>query len=206
MKVKVVFKRFLKIICLGLVALLSWAVYVGNAIAQYGVKNEMQTADAIVVLGAGTSSGKPSPVFRARLDHGIWLYDNGYGKKLILTGGKRPGDHETASEVARRYAESKEVFRQDILIETKSRITEEQIASAQQIARREGLNSMIIVSDPIYMKRAMLIARAYHVKAYASPTAAPRNSGWKSKLTLLTREIYFYTRYLLTPRGLCHDS
>jgi uncharacterized SAM-binding protein YcdF (DUF218 family) len=197
MKVKVFLKISLKTICLGLVALLGWVIYAGNAIYQYSAKNELQTVDAIVVLGAGVSGGKPSPVFRARLDHGIWLYDNGYGKKLILTGGQRPGDREADAEVARRYAESKAVFRQDILIETKSRTTETNLADMKPLAQRAGLTSFIIVSDPLHMKRAMLIARDYHLKAFASPAPATRYTGWQSKLTFLTREIYFYSRYLL---------
>jgi uncharacterized SAM-binding protein YcdF (DUF218 family) len=110
----------------------------GNAIYQYSAKNELQTVDAIVVLDVGVSGGEPSSVFHARIDHGIWLSDNGYGKKLILTGGKRPGCSEADSEVA------KSVFSQDILIEIKSRSTEKNIVCAQQLARQAGLNSLMI--------------------------------------------------------------
>jgi uncharacterized SAM-binding protein YcdF (DUF218 family) len=198
MRIRVFFKILFKIVCLGLVALLGWVVYIGNAIYQYGSKNEMETVDAIVVLGAGAIGGKPSPVFRARLDHGIWLYDNGYGNKLILTGGKRSGNREADAEIARRYVQSKGVFRQDIFIETKSRTTEANIANAKQIARRARLHSLLIVSDPLHMKRAMLIACDQRLKVFASPTPTTRYIGWKSKMKFLAREIYFYSRYSLT--------
>jgi uncharacterized SAM-binding protein YcdF (DUF218 family) len=201
MKATIVLKIMLKIIVLALAALLGWIVYSGNAIYQYGVINEMRTVDAIVVLGAGVSNGEPSPVFRSRIDHGIWLYDNGYGKKLIFTGGKRSNSHETDAAVARRYAENQGVFPQDILVETQSRTTEENIANAKLVARRAGLRSLIIVSDPLHMKRAMLIAGDQHLKAYSSPTPKSRYLGWKSKLTFLVREVYFCTKYLLTRLG-----
>ena len=33
-----------------------------------------QKADAIIVFGAAEYSGRPSPVYKARLDHGLTLY------------------------------------------------------------------------------------------------------------------------------------
>ena len=37
-------------------------------------------ADAIVVLGAAQYNGRPSPVFRARLDHAVTLYRRGLAR------------------------------------------------------------------------------------------------------------------------------
>lgn len=61
----------------------------GNAISiwRYGNVDEKCEADVAIVLGAGTYDKEVSPVFRERINHGIWLYENGYVKKIIFTGG-----------------------------------------------------------------------------------------------------------------------
>src|SRR4051812_9410588 len=58
--------------------------------------DETRPADAIVVFGAAEYAGKPSPVFRARLDHGLMLYKKGIAPFIITTGGN--GDDPTFSE------------------------------------------------------------------------------------------------------------
>ena len=57
-------------------------------------------ADAIVVLGAAQYDGRPSPVFEARLDHAIDLYDAGVAPVLVVTGGKAEGDRTTEAAAA----------------------------------------------------------------------------------------------------------
>src|SRR5258708_37668460 len=50
---------------------------------------ETRPADAIVVFGAAEYSGHPSPVLRARLDHGFDLFRRGVAPVVITTGGAR---------------------------------------------------------------------------------------------------------------------
>ena len=71
---------------------------------QQGELDEERPADAIVVLGAAQYDGRPSPVFRARLDHAVALYHEGVAPFLVVTGGRQPGDRTTEAAVARRYA------------------------------------------------------------------------------------------------------
>src|SRR5213083_636700 len=53
-----------------------WAAVV-VAVALTGAHDEARSADAIAVLGAAQYNGRPSPVFRARLDHAAALYQRG---------------------------------------------------------------------------------------------------------------------------------
>ena len=53
----------------------------------------------------------------------------------------------------------------------------------------------IIVSDPLHMKRAMLMAKDYGMKAYSSPTPTTRYISLKSKFSFLAREEFFYVGY-----------
>ena len=69
-----------------------------------GQRDDSAPADAIVVLGAAQYDGRPSPVFAARLDHAVDLYVAGVADRLVVTGGKQPGDRTTEAAVARSYA------------------------------------------------------------------------------------------------------
>ena len=47
--------------------------------------DEAGPADAIVVLGAAQYNGRPSPVFRARLDHALKLFEEGHANVIVTT-------------------------------------------------------------------------------------------------------------------------
>ena len=79
-----------------------------------------------------------------------------------------------------------------ILLEEKSTITQENIENAKKIMDDNCYN---IVSDPLHMKRAMLMTDDYGIKAYSSPTPTSRYITVKSKVLFLAREEFFYIGY-----------
>lgn len=168
-----------------------------NAITiwNYSDKDERTTADVAIVLGAGLSDGKVTPVFQQRINHGIFLYQHGYVKKLIFTGGYGEGNQHSDAWVAKQYAEQQGVPPQDILYEEASTITQGNIRYAKVIMDNQQYQSAIIVSDPLHMKRAMLIAEDAGINAYSSPTPTSMYVSVKNKLAFLARETFFYSLY-----------
>ena len=168
-----------------------------NAISiwNYATVDEKREADVCIVLGAGTSAGKVSPVFEERLRHGIWLYQNGYVRKLILTGGYGAGNSYSDSYTAKLYVKAQGVPEADILIEEKSSITQENIYYAKEIMEQINAETAILVSDPLHMKRAMLMAKDFGLEVFSSPTPTSRYVGIKSEFKFLRREIFFYMGY-----------
>src|ERR1700704_2791317 len=73
------------------------------AVAVTAARDQASTADAIAVLGAAQYNGRPSPVFRARLDHAAALYQRGLAPVVLVTGGVGSGDTVSESDVGRRY-------------------------------------------------------------------------------------------------------
>jgi uncharacterized SAM-binding protein YcdF (DUF218 family) len=63
---------------------------------------------------------------------------------------------------------------------------------------RNGLKSAIIVSDPLHMKRAMMMADGLGIDAVPSPTATTRYQSFQTKFGFLIREIYFFHHYIVT--------
>ncbi|MEJ7696638.1 MAG: ElyC/SanA/YdcF family protein [Candidatus Limnocylindrales bacterium] len=62
-----------------------------------GWKVDSRPADAIVIMGAAQYDGRPSPLFMARLDHALALFEAGRAPRLIVTGGKAAGDRHHGS-------------------------------------------------------------------------------------------------------------
>src|SRR5258707_14368582 len=79
-----------------------WAAVV-VAVALAGAHDQATTADAIAVLGAAQYNGRPSPVFRARLDHAAALYQRGLAPVVLVTGGVGTGEVLSEANVGRDY-------------------------------------------------------------------------------------------------------
>ena len=165
------------------------------SIVRYGETDEKTHCDAAIVLGAGTWDGEVSAVYRERINHGIWLYENGYVDYLILTGGMGEGNRISDAEAAKGYAISQAVPEDAILIEEKSTITEENLAFSKEIMDAHDLHTAIIVSDPLHMKRAMVMAEDYGLTAFSSPTPTTMYRSFKTKVPFLFRETFFYVGY-----------
>ncbi|MTI47920.1 MAG: YdcF family protein [Firmicutes bacterium] len=188
-------KQKKRLIIIAMVIIISYVTYISFDIYQYGNIDEAMKADAAIVLGAATWGSKPSPVFEERIKHGIWLYENGYVNKLIFTGAKGEGSNFSEAEVAKNYAIDESVPSEDIFIEEKSTITQENLFYASKIVKNNDFSRVIIVSDPLHMKRAMLMAIDYGLNAYSSPTPTTKIKSIKNKLSFLGREVILLIGY-----------
>lgn len=159
--------------------------------------NSDGSADAAIVLGAAVWTAQVSAVFRERINHGIDLYRNGKVRKIIFTGGQGNPGEPTESSAARQYALQRGIPASDILIEEQSHTTYENILYAKQLADSHGIKKVLIVSDPLHMKRAVAMATDVGLVAEPSPTPSTRYQGLKSQITLLGHETYYYIGYLL---------
>lgn len=191
-------KLGLRIVFAIIVIFLIFIGYSAISIWSFGNKNQLVKTDAAVVLGAAAWGEEPSPVFRERINHAIWLYENDYVEKIIFTGGKGKDDELAESEVAREYAIKNNVHSEDILIETKSKITEENLKYAYEMAKEKNLDTFTIVSDPLHMKRTILIAKDMGMEAYSSPTQSSAYKTLNSKVPFFFRELFFTIGYIFS--------
>ncbi len=189
-------KKFFRLTLLFFVLLiLFYLVFTAISIVSYGKTDEKVCSDVAIILGAGTSNSEVSPVYRERINHGIWLYENGYVDYLILTGGIGEGNNLSDAYIAKQYAISKSVPEQAIFIEEKSAITEENLENAKVIMDENSFDTAIVVSDPLHMKRAMLMAGDYGIDAYSSPTPTTMYKSLKTQIPFLAREEFYYIGY-----------
>jgi uncharacterized SAM-binding protein YcdF (DUF218 family) len=176
----------------GAVALSGLAVLA--EIAAFSSRFEEGPADAAVVLGAAVFGAVPSPVFEERIRHGVALYKAGKVRMLVMTGGLGAGDQATEAEAARRWSLAQGVPPDAIAVETRSRTTQENLAFAQPILAQHGLKTVLLVSDPLHMRRSVAIARRLGIDAAPSPTPTTRSRGWRSWTWFLGGEAYYLVR------------
>jgi uncharacterized SAM-binding protein YcdF (DUF218 family) len=181
-----------------LVAVLSWCVILGSIVWGYGTHDRATKSDCIIVLGAAVQGATASPVFEERIRHGISLYRAGQAPKLLFTGGIGGGQIHSEGGVGRSVAIQHGIPATDILFEEKSRTTKQNLSEAQVVMQQHGMTSAIIVSDPLHMKRAMLMADDLGIVAASSPTPTSRYRSLKTKLGFLLRELYFIHHYVVT--------
>jgi uncharacterized SAM-binding protein YcdF (DUF218 family) len=98
--------------------------------------------------------------------------------------------------VARRYAVRRQIPQGDILIETVSRTTRQNLLEARALMQREGMRSAIIVSDPLHMARALRLCRELGIDALASSTPSTRFRSFHTSWRFLLQEVYFFHRDL----------
>ena len=135
-----------------------------------GSRDEQRPASAIVVLGAAQYDGRPSPVFAARLDHAVRLYEAGLAPLLVVTGGGQPGDRTTEAATGRAFALERGVPASAIVTEDRSRSTYESIRAVAALLQERGIGDALFVSDPTHLFRALLMARDAGLVAWGSPT------------------------------------
>ena len=122
-----------------ILAILIAIVYTAVSVWKHGEKDEKQTADVAIVLGAALSYNTVSPVYRERINHAITLYNEGYVKYVILTGGTGEGNIYSDAFIAMEYARSKGLPEEAVILEEKSTVTEENIIFSKEIMKKKNL-------------------------------------------------------------------
>jgi len=190
-------KRWRRWLLALLLAVLVWLAAVAAAIWTYADKRDPGPADAAVVLGAAVTQQQPSPVYAARIDHAIDLYKAGTVPVLVFTGGTGAGDAISEAQAGVNYALARGVPASAMRSETSSQTTLQNLQQAQPLLNALGAKRVLLVSDPLYMRRAVVLARQLGINAHPSPTPSSRYVSLGSRLGFLARETWFYAWQLL---------
>jgi len=178
-------------------ASLGWCRWVYLQIERYaGLDQSAQAApsDAICVFGAAEYDGRPSPVYRARLDHALALYHRGIAP-LIITLGGNGGDQYNEGAVGREYLMGMGVSEGAIIAETESRNSEDSARRIAVIARANGLRRLVIVSDGTHLFRIHEICAAEGLDVLTSPRPRVTVEGGSRDAERIAHEILSYTAW-----------
>jgi len=129
--------------------------------------------DFIIVLGAGLINGdKVSPLLAKRIDKAIRFYrkqidHGGYNAKIILSGGQGPDEKIPEALAMKEYALSHDLPTEDLLVETNSKTTLENMQYSKEIIEKSTINDpkIIFSSNNYHIFRAGIYAEKAQLKA-----------------------------------------
>lgn len=119
------------------------------------------TADMIVVLGAGIGPDGVSPVLADRLETALALYREGRAPRLLLTG-DRSSIHYDEVNAMKKYLVSRGVPESAIELDGDGVDTYSSMARARGVF---GVDRAIIVTQAFHLPRAVWLARAMGIEA-----------------------------------------
>jgi len=185
---------------LGLVAaaMVLVVAWIALDIWSFGNSSDPGSADAALVLGAAVAGDHPTPVFAERLRHAVALYKAGKVRTLVMTGGKNPYDAVGEAEAGRAWAMAAGIPAEAILVETQSRTTRQNIDFAAPILAEHQLARVLVVSDPLHLRRAVTMARELGIDAWPAATPTSRYQTLGTQLPMLAREVWFTLVYRIT--------
>ncbi|HWX56169.1 MAG TPA: YdcF family protein [Verrucomicrobiae bacterium] len=186
-------RRWKRWLLWALTLIAGYVVVVYLLVVRQSGKNEARTADAIVVFGAAQYGGKPSPVYRARLDHAAQLYHSGLAPVVIATGGAGADPDFSEGVVGREYLKTLGIPDSQLIAETQSPDTAESARRVATILRANGMKSCLAVSDAYHIFRIKQMLAREGITAYGAPRPNSKpKSLWKRGGAVL-HEILSYT-------------
>jgi uncharacterized SAM-binding protein YcdF (DUF218 family) len=170
-------------------------VLVGTAVSiwWFARQDDRPVSDAIVVMGASQFDGRPSSVFKARLQHARALYEDGVAPVVITVGGSQPGDRTTEAETGAAFLRERGV---EVLAVPEGSDTLESVAAVERVMSERGWETAVLVTDPWHSLRSQAMARDEGIDAEASPTrAGPSVRTRDTQLRYIARETLAYLYY-----------
>lgn len=164
-------------------------VYTGN--------NEVpEKSDVILILGCQIRGDVPSLSLKYRLDKALQLYDEGYGKYIVVSGGRGADEIMPEAELMKNYLIDAGVDESIIYTEDKSLNTWENINLSKPIIDDLG-DSVLIVTSDFHIFRCIKTAEGLELKTSggAAMTYMPNRNIYRFRETLAVIVYWFMGRY-----------
>jgi uncharacterized SAM-binding protein YcdF (DUF218 family) len=126
-------------------------------------------SDTIVVLGASQFDGRPSSVFKARLQHARKLFEAGVAPRVVTVGGGREGDRTTEAEAGAAFLRERGV---EVVPVPEGRNTLQSMEAVSALMGEQGWSTAVLVTDPWHALRTRMMAEESGIEAEVSPTRA----------------------------------
>ena len=192
--------KWVRLLALTVAVVLIYVASVCLHIVQEASQQETPPADAIVVFGAAEYAGRPSPVYRARLDHAFELFKRGIAPVVIATGGAGDDLHFTEGGVGHDYLMHRGIPEPNLIAETQGSDSAQSAERVGVIMRANHMNSCIAVSDEYHVFRIRKLLERQGVKVYVAPRPDSRpRSVWQRGLAVLREAVSYMAWQLHLP-------
>lgn len=172
---------------------LVWIVVVlvlGVVIHIYGNQERAESADVIIVLGAGVRrDGLPNRALSRRTHHAADLWFDGKAAYIICTGAQPDNRPNSEAVGCQRLLIQLGVPEEVILIEENSHSTEENAIYAGEIIRENDWQTALVVSDSYHVLRARYIFGMEGLHVTTSPVSSDQIRSQSFYFSSIVREI-----------------
>jgi uncharacterized SAM-binding protein YcdF (DUF218 family)/glycosyltransferase involved in cell wall biosynthesis len=160
------------------VAAVGFIVFYTNAVWRVATPLRMSSppthADAIVVFAGGVGeNGKAGGGTPERLNEAVALYRAGYAPYLVFSSGYAYSFKE--AESMRDSAVAQGVPSSAIVLEERATNTYQNVVYSNEILRDHKSRSILLVSSPYHMRRALMVWRKLAPDIAVTPTPPPRS-------------------------------
>jgi len=169
----------------------------GIRIVRAAAESPGATADTLVIFGAAEYAGRPSPVYKARLDHGFDLFQQGMAPVVITTGGAGEDPNFNEGGVGRDYLVRRGIPEKDLIAETQSSDTAQSAVRVANIMRANGMHTCIAVSDAYHVFRIRALLEHEGVRADVAPRPDSRPKTSWLRFVAVMRETMSYLAWKL---------
>jgi len=192
-------RRHLLCWALGLVlaAVLWFVISTSLGIVRAASQQQLHAADAIVVFGAAEYVGRPSPVYRARLDHAFDLFQRGLAPVVITTGGSGADPSFSEGGVGHDYLMGRKIPDRALIAETQGSDTAQSAQRVAVIMRTNGMHSCVAVSDAYHMFRIRKLLEHEGIQVYVAPRPDSLPRSWWQRAQAVLREAVSYLLWRL---------
>ena len=157
------------------------------------------TSDAIVVLGSAQYDGVPSPIFEARLEHALALFQAGVAPVVVTVGGRADGDRLSEAEAGAEYLVAAGIPGEALLPVPEGVDTLQSMRSVARVFGERGWSSAVLVTDPWHAMRTERMAEDAGITADTSPTRqGPSVYSRATQVRYILRETAAYLLYRAT--------
>jgi uncharacterized SAM-binding protein YcdF (DUF218 family) len=161
---------------------------------------EVHRADAIVVFGAAEYSGRPSPVYRARLDHAFEIFQRGIAPVVITTGGAAADPRYSEGGVGHEYLMHRGIPDASLIAETQGSDTAQSAQRVAVIMRTNHMHSCVAVSDEYHVFRIRKLLEHEGVQVFVAPRPDSRpRAGWQRAWAVMREAISYLAWRLHIP-------
>jgi uncharacterized SAM-binding protein YcdF (DUF218 family) len=180
-----------------LLALVCYVAGVYASIVWQSGRDESRKADAIVVFGAAQYDGRPSPVYKARLDHAGHLHHLGLAPIVIITGGSGGDPKFTEGVVGREYLKTLGIPDAQLIAETQSSDTAESARRVATIMYVNSMHSCLAVSDGYHIFRIKHMLSREGITVYGAPRPNSKPQTFWKRQEAVFHEIASYTLWMM---------
>ena len=156
----------------------------------------IKKSDCIIVLGAKVwSSGQMSNALRYRCETALQAWKDGVAQHIIVTGGQGEDEPAAEADVMREYFIQNGVPQANVIAETASVNTIQNLENAKQIMSQRDWETAAVVTNDYHVERALWIAQDAGLNACG--IAAPSPERISTKLFCRFREGLSWVLYVL---------